>query len=34
MLDLSEEIRSMFDDGRMDEVKVVSLIRDMLTSAY
>ena len=34
MLDLSEEIRSMIDDGRMDEEKVVSLIRDMLTSAY
>ena len=34
MLDLSEEIRSMIEDGRMDEDKVVSLIRDMLSSAY
>ena len=34
MLDLSDEIRSMIEDGRMDEEKVVSLIRDMLTSAY
>ncbi len=34
MLDLSEEIKSMIDDSRMDETKVVSLIRDMLTSAY
>ena len=34
MLDLSEEIKSMIEDGKMDETKVVSLIQDMLTSAY
>ena len=34
MLDLSEEIRSMIEDSRMDEQKVLSLIRDMLSSAY
>lgn len=34
MLDLSEEIKSMIEDSKMDEAKVVSLIHDMLTSAY
>ena len=34
MLDLTEEISSMITDRRMDEEKVLSLIRDMLVSAY
>ena len=34
MLDLTNEINSMIDDSRMDETKVMSLIHDMLVSAY
>ena len=34
MLDLTNEINSMIDDSRMDEDKVLSLIHDMLVSAY
>lgn len=34
MLDLTQEINSMITENHMDEEKVISLIRDMLTSAY
>ena len=34
MLDLTEEINSMISERHMDEEKVLSLIRDMLVSAY
>ena len=34
MLDLTNEINSMIEDSRMDEDKVMSLIHDMLVSAY
>ena len=34
MLDLTNEINSMIEDSRMDETKVMSLIHDMLVSAY
>ena len=34
MLDLTEEINSMITERHMDEEKVLSLIRDMLVSAY
>ena len=34
MLDLTNEINSMIEDSRMDEDKVLSLIHDMLVSAY
>lgn len=34
MLDLTDEINSMISERHMDEEKVLSLIRDMLVSAY
>ena len=34
MLDLTDEINSMITERHMDEDKVLSLIRDMLVSAY
>ncbi len=34
MLDLTDEINSMINERHMDEEKVLSLIRDMLVSAY
>ncbi len=34
MLDLTEEISSMITERHMDEEKVLSLVRDMLVSAY